>query len=788
MKIKIAFLGIVFSICSLYFAPSGFMQPQETKKQTAAQTVEPSKFALLIGINEYKKNGADSVRNLRGTNNDVELMKNLLVGTYKFDYKPNAPDSPVKTLFNSQATQAGIRDAFRKQLIDNAKSYFDKAAAKDPKKGATVVFYYSGHGSKLPDQNGDETDEIDETIVPHDSTTNVATQKDIRDDEFDVWFKELKNYTSNITFIFDSCHSGTVTRGGASKSIERQIVTKKSSRGATSLTDGINIPSEESYVTVSGSLPTEESQEDPDFISPITKKPDWNGALTYNFVTLLQQDPDITYREIINRIQPAVARFRQTPQAEGDIDRTVFGSSETRGQTPVFINASRQIQKTFEGANQPENAFEIKMSVGSIVGAGKDAAIAIFAKKPGEKIRSQIGSGIVTSATDFMSTAEVSLFDKTITNMPEDAVVNIVSPSFSKGEKRIVALDFTKADAAGKSTATDKGAVILNAIEEKLKTNTMLKTVRSNDLLTALNQNKNAATKPVGDWEIAVVRGTYADFKLGNPQPDVKNITSGKGETNACSTTQFVGDKAAEPADKQEGYFLVSRYSRMPLYNLWYAADNPNAGICLATALEKHARIESLRSLSSGGSKLNTDVRVELVKLNSVEDAQGELEKCNKQANQAVVAEDTSRAPQLKPGDLYYLKITNASQRDLFVYLYSLTTSGAINLLYPPEGSAQSEKLPAGKTICTLQKDILFNIESPEKSPPGVETLKVIATKQEFPAKLLTQNAIMASRGKGASPLDQLLNQTAVGTRSGTVSFAVDEWATKNINIEIVRP
>lgn len=793
MKNRIASGSLVLAVicCALYFATIGFTKAQNSQSPKA-QKKEAPKFALLIGINQYKTYPTDKVRDLRGTNNDVALMKNLLVGTYQFK-ADETPNSPVKTLLNAQATQEAIRSNFKTQLIDNAKSYFEKMATKDAKDGATVVFYYSGHGSKLPDQNGDETDEIDETIVPHDSTTNVQTQKDIRDDEFDVWFKELKNYTTNITFIFDSCHSGTVTRGGSSKSVDRQFPTKKNSRGGgQTLTDGINIPSEESYVTVSGSLPTEESQEDPDFVNPDTKQAQWNGALTYNFVTLLRQDPDITYREIINRIQPAVAGFRQTPQAEGDIDRTVFGSSASRGKTSVFMTTSRLAQKTFDGASQAEDIFIVTMTVGTIVGAGKDAALAVFGKKPGEKIRSQIGSGIVTTAADFKSTAEIVLFDKTIKEMPADAVVNIVSPNYSKGDKEIVALDTT-----AKKAVSDKGTEILSRIEEKLKTSQMLQTVRLNNVLASLAQPKNSASvKPEENWQVAVVRGSYKDFKFGNPQPDVKQTTSGKGDAGKCATTQFVADKAVEPADTQEGYFLVSKQGKMPLYNLWYAADNPNAGECLADALEKHARIENLRNLSSGGSKLNDEVKVEIIRLDAKDterakfeaEVQQHIQQC--ESNQAAVKENTGNSSQFKPGDLFYLKITNTSQRDLFVYLYTLTTSGAIDLLFPPEGSAKSEQLPAGKTICTIQKEGLFKIESAEKSPPGVETLKVIATKQEIPANLLTQPKIY-SKGNGRfgnSPLNQLLKQTSAGSRSAPVAFGVDEWATKNINIEIVRP
>ena len=223
----------------------------------------------------------------------------------------------------------------------------------------------------------------------------------------------------------------------------------------------------------------------------------------------------------------------------------------------------------------------------------------------------------------------------------------------------------------------------------------------------------------------------------------------------------------------------------MPLYNLWFSADNPNAGKCLADALEKHARIENLRNLTSGGSSLNDNVKVELIRLNSENDLNKELAQCNAEKNTLAVKADSDTQKQFKPGDLYYFKITNASERDLFLYIYSLTTGGAINLIYPIEGSASGEKLRAGQTICTIQKEILFQVDPPEVSPPGLETLKIIATKQEFPGSLLSQPAIFAKRIDN-SPLSQLLLQNSTGKRSGAVSFAVSDWATKNINLEIV--
>lgn len=797
---KIRFLATTFLLffATFYFAPYGHLQ---TQNQTAMKAEAP-KFALLVGINHYKKYKDINVniRDLRGTHNDVGLMKSLLADygfkeesagavNDKFPCGQQTAASNVKTLCSEQATRDGILQSFRKQLIENAKNYFvaNKMTAADRDKGANVVFFYSGHGSKLEDKNGDESDGVDETIVAQDSDRNGV--KDIIDDEFDAFYKELSQYTTNITLMFDSCHSGTITRDVNShkKSVERSIQTKNNSRGGNpTLNDGISVSGNSNYVTISGSLPTQESQEDV-FTDTTTKQEQWDGALTYNFVNLLRQNPGLKYREIISLMRPAVAKFNQTPQVEGDIDREVFGSSSTRGAVSLaMVGTPTIIKKTFD--NQEVEVNQVNLAVGAIVGAGKGAAIAVFATKAGDRTRRQIGSGIITSAGDFTATAEVTLFDTNAKEIPADATVNLVSPSFNKDDKQLVALDIPT---GSKSVNEANESKTLSDIEEKLKDNALLKTVRTPNLLSSIGNSRNANSEKPSEkstsWDVAVVRGTYKDFKLGNLQPDFAKITkSGKGDADdSCRQTRFVGDKAVAPSDGEEGFFLINKTDKMPLYNLWFAADNANAGKCLADALEKHARIENLRNLTSGGSNLNDNLKVELVRLDSMDNINRDLAQCNAEKNTLAVKTDDNVQKQFKPNDLYYLKITNASERDLFLYIYSLTTNGAIKLVYPIEGSESGEKLPAGKTICTIQKEILFQIDPPEISPPGLETLKIIATKQSFPATLLSQPEINR-KGVENSPLGQLLLQNSTGKRSNAVSFAVSDWATKNINLEIV--
>ena len=89
-------------------------------------------------------------------------------------------------------------DAFREFLI------------KPTTKGDIVFFHYSGHGQQIPDDNGDEIDAYDESLVPSDYVSQKDGSKNIRDDEIGQLLDELKaKEPANVTISLDSCFSGT---------------------------------------------------------------------------------------------------------------------------------------------------------------------------------------------------------------------------------------------------------------------------------------------------------------------------------------------------------------------------------------------------------------------------------------------------------------------------------------------------------------------------------------------------------------------------------------------------
>lgn len=78
--------------------------------------------------------------------------------------------------------------------------------AQDCQPGDSLVFHYSGHGSRQKDYNKDELDGFDETICPLDH----ETEGPIIDDEINATIVRPLPRGAKLHAIIDSCYSGTV--------------------------------------------------------------------------------------------------------------------------------------------------------------------------------------------------------------------------------------------------------------------------------------------------------------------------------------------------------------------------------------------------------------------------------------------------------------------------------------------------------------------------------------------------------------------------------------------------
>ena len=121
--------------------------------------------ALLIGIDKYRH-----VSPLKGPVNDAKDMANFITGRGGFR------KSDVRLLLDEEATKKNILAVVKEWLVEGTNP------------GDEVFLFYSGHGFQQPDLDGDETDGLDETLVPADAFVNEdgKIKGMITDDELGV--------------------------------------------------------------------------------------------------------------------------------------------------------------------------------------------------------------------------------------------------------------------------------------------------------------------------------------------------------------------------------------------------------------------------------------------------------------------------------------------------------------------------------------------------------------------------------------------------------------------------
>ncbi|KAI3881844.1 hypothetical protein MKW92_028681 [Papaver armeniacum] len=141
-----------------------------------------AKKAVLVGCN-YQGTKAE----LKGCINDVKRMYQSLVDKYGF------AEEDITVLIDTddsyiQPTGKNIRKAIS-----------DLIRSGEP--GDVLFFHYSGHGTRLPAETGEDDDTgYDECIVPTDM--NLIT-----DDDFREYVDQVQE-GCRITIVSDSCHSG----------------------------------------------------------------------------------------------------------------------------------------------------------------------------------------------------------------------------------------------------------------------------------------------------------------------------------------------------------------------------------------------------------------------------------------------------------------------------------------------------------------------------------------------------------------------------------------------------
>ena len=244
-----------------------------------------AKRALLVGINDYS--ASRTLRDLDGPANDVDTLREMLIERYGFE------ERDIVMLTNREAT----RDAILRNL--------------DRLNGDVVLFYFSGHGSRVANSLSDEPDGMDEVIV-------AADGRDIHDKELRAYFNVIIDRGARLTIILDNCFSGSGARG---------IVPRRATHW---------IPEERGALVLSAAQDFDRAFETRDEEHRI------HGAFSWALVRSMRDaSPNASASEIFLRAQ---ARLR----AETPLQDPVM-SGDARARLSPFLSAStsRSGERTF---------------------------------------------------------------------------------------------------------------------------------------------------------------------------------------------------------------------------------------------------------------------------------------------------------------------------------------------------------------------------------------------------------------------------------------------------------
>ncbi|SNR63068.1 Caspase domain-containing protein [Lutibacter agarilyticus] len=283
--------------------------------------IQAKKRALIIAVGDYPK---ESKWGAISSVNDVPLIKNSLLNN-------GFLEEDIVVLLDANATKQGILTALETLQSKSGK-------------GDIIVIHYSGHGQQIFDDNGDEIDGKDESIVPYDAFARYSDiykgQNHLRDDEIGniiTGFRNKLGKKGQLLVILDSCHSGSATRGGKARGGQPTFapldwVSKSSEKAeGSAMFEKTKLDKDPApFIMITGASADELNYEYEGF-----------GSLSYAFSKAMTDlGTDFTYRQLFSKINAnmLVITPRQTPTIEGDIDYKLFKGEYVAQQLYFEIN------------------------------------------------------------------------------------------------------------------------------------------------------------------------------------------------------------------------------------------------------------------------------------------------------------------------------------------------------------------------------------------------------------------------------------------------------------------
>ena len=259
------------------------------------------------------------------------------------------------------------------------------------------------------------------------------------------------------------------------------------------------------------------------------------------------------------------------------------------------------------------------------------------------------------------------------------------------------------------------------------------------EMKSALKDNLLIESTSVGrDWAIGLQRGCI-----------------GKGDALTSA-----GAAGTPGKDCNVAYYLASRDRRdRPLAELVASGAHGAVAAKLAEYLSSRARLENVRLLDNARSPLQGQLKVSIVKDG--------------------VELPRTGTPRLSLEQRFQIRVSNESNRDLYVAVLALGTGGSVQLL--TRSHTGDEVLRAGSMTTERWK---------VGGPLGIETYKVIATTQRaVDFRVLEGEGSKKVLPGGASAFNLLLQDLTVAdtkTPSRDTNLSLDDWVTAEVKFEVV--
>lgn len=172
----------------------------------------------------------------------------------------------------------------------------------------------------------------------------------------------------------------------------------------------------------------------------------------------------------------------------------------------------------------------------------------------------------------------------------------------------------------------------------------------------------------------------------------------------------------------------------------------------LSKKIKQEARIKFLRTLPDGGS-LASFVKAEIKKEGSLSPT------------------TTSTGLELEYGDKYSLQIDNKSNESLYYTVLDIYPDNTVEILYPYKGKEPADYFVQSNATITRRLAVS------QGSPKGVETLKIIVTKQPMDLRAVFENKITRAEMQSfQSMMDDVMNERSTNaTRAEVTNVKVDD-------------